>query len=412
MSSQYITTMPTDSKDRARRIKRFILEEDQKTREKYPILGHQDLIGLSIWFVSLAVISAVSYLYFVGMIPRYAVIVLNALAVSSLHELEHDLIHNQYFKGNKYMQSLMFLFIYIFKFHGNPWWRRDVHHWHHRVSGQTNDVEERLLGLGMNFDLRRLGVTLHPAGFVSEIKDIKKDAKEALDLRYMNRSNMFVSLCINLMLKAYPIFIGLRMLNIVQLDDTFALLSNFMICLFYPMCLRHMCLILMTTGCHYYGDIPKNDVFFQNQVLDSYWVLPFNIFCWEFSGTHVIHHYVPSQPFYLRQLIAPQVKNYMEAQGMRRNDWGIYLRANRWNMTEDQAKKAKLSAMVWYMASILAPVYMVLYDVFLTPTVMKVLTLFLYRGVFGGEKKSKEFDYYGENEKEVKDMKAKEVKAE
>lgn len=406
MSSQYITTMPADSKERARRIKRFILEEDQKAREKYSILAHQDLIGLSIWFVSLAVISAVSYLYLVGTVPWYAVILLNALAVSSLHELEHDLIHNQYFKGNKYMQSLMFLFIYMFKFHGNPWWRRDVHHWHHRVSGQTNDVEERLLGLGMDFNLRRLGVTVHPAGFINEIKDIKRDAKDALDLRYMNRSNMFVSLVINTLLKAYPIFLALRVLGVVELDSAFSVLSNFMVCLFYPMCLRHMSLVMMTTGCHYYGDIPKNDVFFQNQVLDSWWVLPFNVFCWEFSGTHVIHHYVPSQPFYLRQLIAPQVKDFMEKEGMRRNDWGIYLRANRWHMTEGEAKKARLSAMVWFCATLLAPVYMVAYDVVLTPTVMKVLGLFVYRGVMGGGKKEKSFDYYGEGEKEGKEVKA------
>lgn len=50
-----------------------------------------------------------------------------------------------------------------------------------------------------------------------------------------------------------------------------------------------------------------------------------------YSGaTHIIHHYIPGQPFYLRQMIYPAVKPGMIALGVRNNDLGIAVRANRY----------------------------------------------------------------------------------
>jgi fatty acid desaturase len=42
-----------------------------------------------------------------------------AVMTSFLHELEHDLIHNLYFKKS-IMQDVMFFFIWLSKLHGNP----------------------------------------------------------------------------------------------------------------------------------------------------------------------------------------------------------------------------------------------------------------------------------------------------
>jgi fatty acid desaturase len=42
----------------------------------------------------------------------------------------------------------------------------------------------------------------------------------------------------------------------------------------------------------------------------------------------VVHHYIPGQPFYIRELVYRRVKNYMIEQGVRINDFGVLLRAN------------------------------------------------------------------------------------
>lgn len=46
------------------------------------------------------------------------------------------------------------------------------------------------------------------------------------------------------------------------------------------------------------------------------------------GATHVVHHYIPGQPFYIRELVYRRVKNYMIEQGVRINDFGVLLRAN------------------------------------------------------------------------------------
>lgn len=43
-----------------------------------------------------------------------------------------------------------------------------------------------------------------------------------------------------------------------------------------------------------------------------------------------MHHYVPGQPFYIRELVYRRVKDLMVAKGVRINDFGIVSRANRY----------------------------------------------------------------------------------
>jgi hypothetical protein len=58
-----------------------------------------------------------------------------------------------------------------------------------------------------------------------------------------------------------------------------------------PNTVRQACLMLMSNTSHYYGDIPPNDVFYQNQIVDHPIVWPFQLFCFNFGATHILHHY-------------------------------------------------------------------------------------------------------------------------
>lgn len=46
------------------------------------------------------------------------------------------------------------------------------------------------------------------------------------------------------------------------------------------------------------------------------------------GATHIVHHYVPGQPFYLRELVYRAVKPLMVQQGVRINDFGAVARGN------------------------------------------------------------------------------------
>ena len=97
-----------------------------------------------------------------------------------------------------------------------------------------------------------------------------------------------------------------------------------------PNMLRQSCLALISSYCHYYEDIPDADVFYQTQILKSWVLFPLQLFCFNFGATHIIHHYVATQPFYLRQMVAPVVLGKMALLGTRVNDLGVVARNNRW----------------------------------------------------------------------------------
>jgi hypothetical protein len=68
----------------------------------------------------------------------------------------------------------------------------------------------------------------------------------------------------------------------------------------------------------------------QTQVLNKWYFLPFQIFCFNFGSTHAIHHFVVSETFYIRQLTASKAHKVMKEQGVRFNDLGAFGRANRY----------------------------------------------------------------------------------
>jgi hypothetical protein len=52
-------------------------------------------------------------------------------------------------------------------------------------------------------------------------------------------------------------------------------------------------------------------------------------FCF-LGATHIVHHYIPGQPFYIREIVYRRVKEYMVEQGVRINDFGTVFRSNRY----------------------------------------------------------------------------------
>jgi len=123
-----------------------------KGEAELPVLRHQTAFGMG--FVGLGyTTAAVSALLFInGLIPAWACIVINGVAFGVLREIEHDLIHNLYFKGRRTLQNIVVFLIWPAL--GNvpsPLYRRKLHLQHHGSSGHEHDLEERLIGNGNGF---------------------------------------------------------------------------------------------------------------------------------------------------------------------------------------------------------------------------------------------------------------------
>merc|ERR1712137_924183 len=260
--------------------------EDKRLRTTYSWLQHQDALGMA-WFVgSLMGMASVSALYIYGALPWYLAMPFMGILVSFMHELEHDLIHDMYFKDHKWVQHFMFAMIWASKLNANPWWRKPMHLKHHKTSGQVDDIEERLIGLGQPLGLVRFLITINPIGSYLVMNQVAKDSaalksEPLLDIIKTSLLNLPVLLPSHLALLAilFPSFVPVGI---------YTLCWNVTMLLFLPNMLRQSCLQLVSTGCHYYGDIPEKNVFFQNQVIDHWVFYPFQFFCFNFGATHII----------------------------------------------------------------------------------------------------------------------------
>jgi len=118
-----------------------------------------------------------------------------------------------------------------------------------------------------------------------------------------------------------------------------------------PNLFRQSSLMLMSNSSHYFGDIPPNDVFYQNQILDHPIVWPFQLLCFNFGATHILHHYVVPQPFYLRQLVYSRVADRMVALGVRRNDFGALWRGNYYckPTSADEQARGEVYGKLWFL---------------------------------------------------------------
>jgi hypothetical protein len=278
--------------------------------------------------------------------------VLAAFFMSLLHELEHDLIHRLYLKDQPPLYNALMIGVWLFRPSTiNPFVRRDWHLHHHRVSGTSTDLEERAITNGEPWGLRRLlmtldnvlAFTLRPRtmremllGYAAAQKPTTR--KERMRILWRNRLSLFP--LANLHFGLWHLFLFVHGLELVAPGTAARLLPTFVqhsmpvvdflcVVLLMPNVLRSFCLHFVSSNIHYYGDIEPRNVVQQTQVWTSPWVFPLQLFCFNFGSTHAIHHFVVQEPFYLRQMIAGEAHAVMRAHGVRFNDFGSLLRANR-----------------------------------------------------------------------------------
>jgi hypothetical protein len=305
-----------------------------------------------------------------------AVVVWNAFWMSILHELEHDLIHFMYFRKQPFLHNLMMLGICVFRPNSSSGWiRRRMHLHHHRVSGTPSDFEERTITNGYPWGVQRFIMTGdHVLSWmlrVREMRDVQRrflhaqpDLKTPSQRRWVGVANMMSLFPLgNLFyasLHAYTIWITVRvivtcavftgavsparhvspstMISAVlfpALHPTSTayyldwMLQYAAIVLYLPSLVRVFSLQFVSSNMHYYGDVEPGNVIQQTQVWTSLWVLPFHLFCFNFGGTHAIHHFVARETFYVRQLTAWRMYPILKAYGVRFNDFASLSRANR-----------------------------------------------------------------------------------
>lgn len=226
-----------------------------------------------------------------------------------------------------------------------------------------------------------MAVTLHPFGAILVIPPVEQDTPW-LNVKRMNLSSMPIATVYFALSKLFFLYFFVLVAFQHELPH-WQLVRALGVCLVLPNMLRQACLVCISNCSHYFGDIPEKSVFYQNQILDSWIVFPLQCFCMNFGATHIVHHYVPGQPFYLRNMVFPKVRDFMIANGVRNNDLGIVGRANRYynaapaKQTESAVDPATptpektiapnnsgMSGMAWWVAILFvtAPLTVALFD--------------------------------------------------
>jgi hypothetical protein len=123
---------------------------------------------------------------------------------------------------------------------------------------------------------------------------------------------------------------GLAVVGIEPLSSSAELVDTACVVWILPNVLRSFCLNFISSSMHFYGDVERGNVLQQTQVLNAWFFAPLQLFCFNFGSTHAIHHFVASEPFYIRQLTAAAAHRVLRENGVRFNDLGTFLRDNRY----------------------------------------------------------------------------------
>lgn len=334
------------------KVRSVVMKAGEDLRQSFPILKHQNFIGASILFVALVgmVLCAVGYAY--DYLPVWACIPLIAIFASLTHELEHDLIHYMYFKKKPWAHHLMMALVWLARPNTvNPWTRRRLHLHHHKYSGSEYDLEERGISNGMPWGIRHIlvisdqlmTVYLRPFQMYKMIglfieKQPEKERKSAVISQLLG----FIPLSV-IYYGLWYIFVIYHVANGIapilgqsitwstSLIKAMPVINFLAVVWVIPNFIRSFSLQFISSNMHYYGDIDPRDVIKQTQVLNPWWLMPFQLFCCNFGSTHAIHHFVVKEPFYVRQLTAKTAHKVMKEVGVRFNDIGTFKRVNRWN---------------------------------------------------------------------------------
>jgi len=330
---------PTDHQ-RTITIKHAIVDAGNQARALLPFLQHQDLLGASIMAVAVTGMIASGALWYAGLLSAWISIPLSAFFASLIHELEHDLIHSLYFRHNRIVHNVMMALCWLARpLTINPWIRRRIHLHHHKYSGTHVDIEERAITNGETWNARR-GLMMFDgmASIVLRAWNSPPKLREFMIKRGLLAYfplGLAAWLCWYTFLAGHMVQAAISLFNLPPLPAStlnyLHIIDVITVVLLAPNLLRSFSINLISSNMHYYGDIEAGNVVQQTQFLMPWWLLPFQTFCFNFGGTHAIHHFVVGQPFYLRQIIAGKVRPLMRAQGVRYNDTASFKRANRWS---------------------------------------------------------------------------------
>jgi hypothetical protein len=259
--------------------------------------------------------------------------------MSLAHEIEHDTIHRQYFGRNERAQNAMFAVCWALRpYTVSPWTRKPLHLLHHKVSGTEQDIEERSITNGQAWGLKRLICMVDPLASVvlrlprspqSRRFIVRASAKAYFPMAYIALAIWYSFLMLNVANLTASVF-GATVVGGGLPGTVLAVVNTLAVVWIAPNVLRVACLHFISSNMHYFGDVEPGNVVQQTQVLNRWFLAPLQLFCANFGSTHGIHHFVPSDPFYVRQLTVRSAHRAMRDNGVRFNDLGTFRRANRY----------------------------------------------------------------------------------
>ncbi|MES2089980.1 MAG: fatty acid desaturase [Pseudomonadota bacterium] len=340
---------------KAEHIRAVVLQAGVDLRARHPWLRHQDAIGATIMVVSLLGMIASGWMYIEGVISWWICVPVTAIFASLIHELEHDLIHQMYFRQKPWVNSLMLAVGWVARASTiSPFVRRHIHLHHHKFSGTASDLEERGITNGERWGLRRLlmtgdnmlAVLLRPAEMRGAVRKYIQSQKPAnpqeakrmgmvQTLAYVPLGHIYYVLFHSWLLIHGVDFMAGRLGEVMPwplwLSSALPSLDVFAVVYMLPSFLRTFCLHFISSNMHYYGDVQPRNTMQQCQVLNAWWLMPMQLFCVNFGSTHAIHHFAVKETFYIRQWNARIAHQVMRDMGVRFNDVGTFGRANRFH---------------------------------------------------------------------------------
>ena len=287
-------------------------------RARHPWLEPaQDAIGAALIAACAGANLALAAAFATGALPWLPTVLLAAFAQSILHEIEHDLIHSLYFRSlGTWAVNAALAVVYACRLSTlNPWSRRRLHLHHHNAAGTPSDLEERAITNGLPWNPLRLLITgdnllcilLRPAASLRELRDYIRavpDADPAINPGghiatrvsilaqnaggYVPGGVVHYGLGYAFLANAALALLGLPAF-LVPGSPISTLITTYAAAFAAPNFLRTFCLHLVSSNIHYAG-IGRGEVLNQTQVLTHPLFWPFQAFCFNFGGTHAIHH--------------------------------------------------------------------------------------------------------------------------
>jgi fatty acid desaturase len=301
-------------------------------RQRWPWLRHQNALGVAALAISILGMAGSAWLYVAGVLPAWACVVVSAFFASIAHEVEHDLIHSLYFPRQNAIRGLMMAAAWLLRPGTiNPFVRKKLHLHHHKASGKEDDMEERAITNGEPYGVKRL--LMMADGMLAVVlrldqakgrpgKLLAFSALAYFPLGWVHHGLLYTFLLSH--------GLGLAGIELPVSASAAAFVEGAGVTWILPNLLRSFCLNFVSSSLHFYGDVERGNVLQQTQVLNAWFLAPLQLFCFNFGSTHAIHHFVASEPFYVRQLTASAAHRALRESGVRFNDFGTFLRDNRY----------------------------------------------------------------------------------